>query len=130
MKEKDLNGEKGNIEIRKTFSNMIQEELPEMTQEEEIKNYREDDTIKISKKSGSDDDNIEESEHLKRIKKELLASLERVKQLAKKIYGEDKTKAKTKAQLEQGKGKQKAKQKKVETKEDEISKKVEGRERE
>ena len=67
-----------NINIKTTFSNLIKEEIPEMSQEDAIKNYRENDTIapiKNSKKDSDNDDNTEESEHLKRIKQELLASL-------------------------------------------------------
>lgn len=84
-----------NIKIKETFSNMMREDVPEMTQEEAIMNYREDDTIDDTrKKVSTDEDNTEESEHLKRVKKELLESLERVKKLAKKIYGESNSKKK------------------------------------
>lgn len=92
----DRNEEEKNTSIKSTFSNLIKEEIPEMSQEDAIKNYREDDTIaliKKNKKSGDSDDNTEESDHLKRIKQELLASLERVKQLARKLYGEERVKA-------------------------------------
>ena len=94
------------IDIRTTFSNLVKEEVPEMSQEEAIQRYRENDTIepvKKSKKDSDSDDNIEESEHLKRIKQELLASLERVKQLAKKLYNEDRNKAKLNVKEKAGK---------------------------
>lgn len=91
----EKNEEVKNASIKSTFSNLIKEEMPEMSQEEAIKNYRENDTIvpiKKAKKEEDSDDNTEESEHLKRVKEELLASLERVKKLAKKIFSEEKIK--------------------------------------
>ena len=80
------------IKIKETFGNMLKEDIPEMSQEEAIKNYRADDTIGIpNKKKGSDpEDNTEETEHLNRIKAELLASLERVKKLAQKLFKDEK----------------------------------------
>ena len=92
------------MDFKTTFSNMVREEVPEMTQEEAIKNYKEDDTIQLmNKKNADSDDNVEESEHLKRIKEELLASLERVKKLAKKIFTEEKVKANLKVKEKSGK---------------------------
>ena len=92
-------GKEKNIDIKNTMAKMLKEENPEMTQEEAIMNYKEK---PINKKNSDDDDNTEESDHLKRIKQELLASLERVKQLAKKIYGDDRNKLKKEVQ-EKGK---------------------------
>ena len=94
-----------NIEIKSTFSKLIKDEVPEMSQEEAIKNYRENDTIEPTRKLKKDDseDNTEESEHLKRIKQELLDSLERVKKLAKKLYSEEKTKSNLKVKDKTGK---------------------------
>ena len=89
-----------NIDIKNTMAKMLKEEKPEMTQEEAIMSYKENN--QTTSKNSSDDDNTEESEHLKRIKQELLASLERVKQLAKKIYGDDRNKLKKQVQ-EKGK---------------------------
>ena len=103
--------------VREIFSNLIKEEVPELSQEEAIKNYRENDTIapiKKSKKDGDNDDNTEESEHLKRIKQELLASLERVKQLAKKIFSEEKVKDNLKVKEKTGKAGGKGLSKKAE----------------
>ena len=103
--------------IRSTFSNLIKEEIPEMSQEEAIKNYRENDTIapiKKSKKDGDNDENTEESEHLKRIKEELLASLERVKKLAKRIFSEEKVKENLKVKEKTGKSGGKGLSKKAE----------------
>lgn len=111
-----------NIDIKNTFSTLINEELPEMTQEEAIKNYREDNTIAIPKKGAEDsEDNTEESEHLKRIKKELLASLERVKVLAKKIFGEETIKSKKITEKEK-KSKQQTKEKVQDKEEKNIEK--------
>lgn len=105
QKENIRNTDK-NIDMKTTFSNLIKEEIPEMSQEDAIKNYRENDTIapiKTSNKDGDSDENTEESEHLKRIKQELIASLERVKQLAKKLYSEDKNKTSIKVKEKAGK---------------------------
>ena len=103
--------------VRSTFSKLIKEEMPEMSQEEAIKNYRENDTIapiKNTKKDGDNEDNTEESEHLKRIKEELLASLERVKKLAKKIFSEEKIKDNLKVKEKTGKSGGKGLSKKAE----------------
>ena len=87
--------EEKNIDIKGTFEKFIKADEPEMTQEEAIKNYKEESISKaIRKRKNSSEDEggegnyTEEQEHLKRIKEELLASLERVKQLEKQIYGE------------------------------------------
>ena len=95
---------KGNndIKIKETFSNILKEDMPEMSQEEAIKNYKEDNTITVLNKKNSSDtednteDNTEETEHLNRIKLELLASLERVKKLAQRLFGEEKVQSKLK----------------------------------
>ena len=87
------------IDLKGTISGMVKEEKPEMTQEEAIKNYK-DENIKKKKKNATEDDESaynEELEHLERIKKELLASLERVKKLEEKLFGE---KAKEKNNIE------------------------------
>lgn len=91
--------------VKTTFSNLIKDEIPEMSQEDAIKNYRENDTIAPIKnsKNADSEDNTEESEHLKRIKQELLESLERVKKLAKKLYSEEKIKSNLKVKDKGGK---------------------------
>lgn len=127
QKENIRNTDK-NIDMKTTFSNLIKEEMPEMSQEDAIKNYRENDTIapiKKSKKDGDSDENTEESEHLKRIKQELLASLERVKQLAKKLYSEDKNR--TSIKVKEKAGKQQSK--KIEENEKEARKEEKEKER-
>jgi len=110
----EKNEEVKEASLRSTFSNLIKEEMPEMTQEEAIKNYRENDTIAPIKKDGDNEDNTEESEHLKRIKQELLASLERVKQLAKKIFSEENVKDNLKVKEKTGKTGGKGLSKKIE----------------
>ena len=107
--------EEKKVEIKKTFSGLIGEEIPEMSQEEAIKNYRENDTIAPIKNDSDSDDDTEESEHLKRVKQELLASLERVKQLAKKIFSEEKVKDSLKLKEKIGKTGGKGVSKKLET---------------
>ena len=76
------------VDIKGTIESFIQEPLPEMSQEDEIKNYKSDDTIdyRRKKKKQEDDDEDEDDEHLKRLKQELLASLERVNKLAKELF--------------------------------------------
>ena len=108
-----------NIDIKNTMAKMLKEEKPEMTQEESIMNYKES----VNKNNGSDDDNTEESDHLKRVKQELLESLERVKQLAKKIYGDDKNKLKNEVKEKNSKMKTKGGRKVIETQETTVEKK-------
>lgn len=56
---------------------LVQADEPELTQEEEIMNFKEDKKKKLSQ---------EEEERLEWVKKELLASLERVKDIVKRFY--------------------------------------------
>ena len=87
---------------------------------------------KKSKKNVSDESGegnySEEQEHLNRVKQELLASLERVKQLEKQIYGaENKEKLKIKEDVKEGRYIQKEENRKdLET----MAKKPEQKERE
>ena len=79
------------IDIKGTLEDFIEEEKPELSQEEAIKAYREGDIIKYPKnKKGAQDeeDENEDDEHLKRIKKALLESLKRVDTMEKKIFEE------------------------------------------
>ena len=79
------------IDIKGTLESFIEEEKPELSQEEEIKAYKEGDIIKYPKnKKGAQDeeDENEDDEHLKRIKKALLESLKRVDTMEKKIFEE------------------------------------------
>ena len=79
------------IDIKGTLEGFIEEEKPELSQEEAIKAYREGDIIKYptrGKKASDEDDENEDDEHLKRIKKALLESLKRVDTMEKKIFEE------------------------------------------
>ena len=88
--EKRENIEPVEVDIKGTIAKIVKTEEPELTQEEAIQKYSENSPKKkVSSGAEDDNENSEEAEHLNRIKKELLASLERVKQLAKKIYGEE-----------------------------------------
>ena len=86
-----MNEEK-NIDVIGTFEKLVKADPPEMTQEEAIETFQEKEIareIRKSANSGTDADNVEEQEHLKRVKQELIASLERVKKLEEQIYGEE-----------------------------------------
>lgn len=78
------------LDFKSTMEALIEEEKPEVTQEEAIRSYKGEDVFlkKKNKKSSDDETDIEEEEHLKRVKKELLESLDRVNILAKKIFDE------------------------------------------
>ena len=121
--------EESSIQIKQTVSNLIKEEEPEMTQEEAIMKYEEPISIKKNKNNSSSDtdETTEDTEHLNRIKKELLESLERVKQLAKKLYGED---VKVKLNVKAKSNKQNGKQRKIGSQENETQKSDNNRERE
>ncbi len=78
------------VDVKGTFETFIEDTMPEMSQEDAIKNYKSNDTIsyKRKKKNNNDDDNSEDDAHLKRLKMELLASLERVNKLEKQLFNE------------------------------------------
>ena len=80
------------IDIKGTIEEFLEEEKPELSQEEAIKAYREGDIIEypIKRKKGTnnDEEENEDDEHLKRVKKELLESLKRVDMIEKKIFEE------------------------------------------
>jgi len=85
------------LDFKGTLEQFVKPDEPEMSQEEAIIKYEE------NKKSSSGDennDNTEEKEHLKRVKQELLASLERVKQLEKQMYSEKEVTEKKKIKVE------------------------------
>lgn len=83
-KEEKLTDLKGSIE------SLVEGELPELSQEDAIKAYREEPKkSRRRKKSNSDeDDNAQDDDHLKRLKQELLDSLEKVNKLARQLFGE------------------------------------------
>lgn len=92
MQENKNNSEKEEklIDIKGSIESLVEGELPELSQEEAIKAYKEgpQKPKKRKKASSDEDDETEEDDHLKRLKQELLASLERVNKLAKQLFGE------------------------------------------
>lgn len=101
---KNNDSEETKIDLKGTFQNLVEAEKPELTQEEEIKLYKDpahtipseikgknsanSNNKRKNNNSDDEDDESEDDEYLKKLKRELLASLERVNQLAKKIFGE------------------------------------------
>ena len=84
------------LDIKGTFESFIEEEEPELSQIEAIKAYKEGDKEIHKKKSNkNDDEEVEDDDHLKRVKQSLIESLEKVDILEKKIF-EDKEKDKLK----------------------------------
>ena len=78
------------IDIKGTLKQLVEADEPELSQEEAIAKYEEN----KKKYSGDSTDTTEEQEHLKRIKKELLASLERVKKLEEQLFKDKEEKIK------------------------------------
>ena len=92
------------IDIKGTFSQFVKADEPELSQEEAIMKYQ-NPLLKKAGNNGDDGENSEEQEHLKRVKKELLASLERVKKLEQQIFKEkEDNKIKVKVKGENGGG--------------------------
>ena len=90
FKDKEEKNEKI-IDIKGTLEDFIEEEKPELSQEEAKKAYKEGDIIAYPKKrknTSNEEDENEDDEHLKRIKKALLESLKRVDTMEKKIFEE------------------------------------------
>ena len=76
-------------DIKATIESIVEGEGPELSQEDAIKAYKgENITRHKRKKNSASDDEDEDDEHLKRLKQELLASLEKVNKLAKQLFGE------------------------------------------
>lgn len=102
------------VDVKGTIKDFVKEEKPELSQEEAIREYKEKDeaevTTKNSKKSSSDDEQ-EDDEHLKRVKRALLESLERVNALAKRLFGD-----KEKGNLQGLKVKEEAQRSKIQNK--------------
>ena len=86
MQMENENNDGNTLDFKGTMKEIFEEEKPEMSQEEAIKAYKETKTKKGS--SNDDDQNSEETEHLKRVKEELLKSLKRVDVLEQKIFGD------------------------------------------
>ena len=79
MPMENENNDGNTLDFKGTMKEIFEEEKPEMSQEEAIKAYKE-----TKPKKG----NSEETEHLKRVKEELLKSLKRVDVLEQKIFGD------------------------------------------
>ena len=92
MQENKNNSEKEEklIDIKGSLESLVEGELPELSQEEAIKAYKEGPKKpkKRKKASSDEDDETEDDDHLKRLKQELLASLERVNKLARQLFAE------------------------------------------
>ena len=120
------------IDIKGTLADFLDEEKPELSQEEAIKRYKKNDTIdyKSKKKKESDDDENEDDEHLKRLKRELLESLKRVDIIEKKIFEEkDKETMKNiKVKSKEQKAKEKEKEQVIEQMRQKIQKEERSRE--
>ena len=90
MQENNNEKEEKLTDLKGTLESIIEEEGPELSQEDAIKAYKGENVTrhKRKKNSTSDDEDVEDDEHLKRLKQELLASLEKVNKLAKQLFGE------------------------------------------
>ena len=114
MQEKKEEIEEKLTDIKGTLESFVEEEKPEISQEEEIKAYKEGpQKPKKRKKKSDDEDSDEDDEHLKRLKQELLASLEKVNKLARQLFGEKEANILKDIKLEE-KRKSKVKEKKQE----------------
>ena len=82
------------IDIKGILKQLVETDEPELSQEEAIMEYGETKKKKNNNNNADDEDITEELEHLKRIKKELLASLERVKKLEEQLFKEHEEKIK------------------------------------
>ncbi len=78
------------VDVKGVFEKLVEGEKPELSQEEAIREYKESKISdnKNKKKVDEDENEDEDDEHLKRIKRALLESLERVNALAKKLFGD------------------------------------------
>ena len=82
------------IDIKGTLEQFVKADEPELSQEEAIMKFGETKKKKNNNSSDDDEDVTEELEHLRRIKKELLASLERVKKLEERLFKDHEEKLK------------------------------------
>ena len=114
MQEKKDENEEKITDIKGTLESFVEGEKPEISQEEEIKAYEEGPQKPKKRKKPSDDEDFDEDdEPLKRLKQELLASLEKVNKLAKQLFGEKEANILKDIKLEE-KRKSKEKEKKQE----------------
>ena len=90
MQENNNEKEEKLTDLKGALESIIEGEGPELSQEDAIKAYKGENVTrhKRKKNSTSDDEDVEDDEHLKRLKQELLASLEKVNKLAKQLFGE------------------------------------------
>ena len=121
-KEEKLTDIKGSLE------SLVEGELPEISQEEAIKAYKGEGPQKPKKrKQITSDEEDDDDDYLRKLKQELLASLEKVNRLARQLFGEKSyinvKDFKVKKEYQKVKGKEKIVNK-------ENSKKREGKERE
>ena len=104
------------IDIKGTLEQFVKADEPELSQEEAIMRFGEPKKKKNNNSDADDstDDISEELEHLRRIKKELLASLERVKKLEEQLFKnhEEKLKLNVKASKSGGFSSSKSKEEK------------------
>lgn len=84
--------EESKMDIKGVMQDLVKEEPKEVSQEDAIKAYKEENVQKPKKvyhnDESDDDDEDEDEAHLRRMKQELLDSLERVHRLEKKLFGE------------------------------------------
>lgn len=92
MEEENKINDNEKVDVIGTMESIFRTEDKQLSQEEAIKAYKETYNRKRKKNYSDEDESAynEELEHLERVKKELLASLERVKRLEEKIFGEEK----------------------------------------
>lgn len=92
MQEGKKNNEKEEIltDLKGTIESLVKGEEPELSQEDAIKAYRGERPLRHRrrKKAASEDDDVEDDERLKKLKQELLVSLEKVNKLAKQLFGD------------------------------------------
>ena len=88
------------IDIKGTIEQFVKPDEPERSQEEAIMKYEEETKIKKNNNQDDETETTEEEEHLKRVKQELLASLQRVEKLEKQIYGQKEFDEKSKLKVD------------------------------
>ena len=108
------------IDIKGTLKQFVEADEPELSQEEAIMKYGETNKKKNNNSDADDEDVTEELEHLRRIKKELLASLERVKKLEERLFKDHEEKLKLNVKASKNSGF--ASSKSIAQKENEIEK--------
>ncbi|MBR0427330.1 MAG: hypothetical protein IJK18_03925 [Clostridia bacterium] len=108
------------IDIKGTIKQLVETDEPEISQEEAIMKYGEPKKKKNNNGGDDDEDVTEELEHLRRIKKELLASLKRVEKLEEQLFKDREEKLKLNVKASKNGGFSNSKQ--IEQKETETEK--------